>query len=83
MPKCPVCKKNITYLHNDQSIWHRYIMGISRIQKGKSVRIEPNYVETKTWSADENVFVCPECDVVLFYSEDKAVAFLSKDLRKK
>lgn len=78
MPKCPACGTNITELHNDQLVWRRYSMGISKIRLKNSIRFKPNYVELKTWPADESVFACPECDAELFNSEDKAIAFLKK-----
>jgi hypothetical protein len=76
MPKCPHCKKNINHLYNDQTVWHRYSMGLSKFKFGKNVQYSPNYIELKTWSAGENIFACPECDMVLFYTEKSAFAFL-------
>lgn len=35
-----------------------------------------NYEEIKTWEAGDNVFVCPNCDEELFYTEEDALKFL-------
>lgn len=79
MPKCPQCKKNITHLYNDHTMWHRYTMGLSKIRINKTDEFKANYIELlKTWPAGENIFACPECDAELFYTEAKAVAFLKK-----
>lgn len=77
MPKCPACKKEIKYLHNDQTVWHRYNMGLSRAVRKNNTEFDANYVEIKQWPADENIYACPECDTELFYSEENAIVFLS------
>lgn len=67
MAKCPKCKKEIDYLRLYVPCEQRYDFG----RDGN-----PEYRDTFVTPDGEETFDCPECGVVLFTDEDKALTFL-------
>jgi len=67
MAKCPECGEEISELINVCSAWKLY-------------RYTPdgNYEHIDDVAGDTSEYECPECNEVLFYSEEEAKEFLSK-----
>ena len=83
MVKCPKCKNKITHLNNIQTGSAGWEMRITK----EGTHIYPEYVEMDEFFLDdgnENHFECPECNKILFYTEDMAIKFLQgKKLKKR
>lgn len=77
MVKCPECKKDITSLFYVEDSTNRYIAYI----EAKPNTAEAYYAELKTLHDEvigsETVhYACCECNKILFYDNDEALAFL-------
>ena len=72
MVKCPKCNKEIDYLNNWSSALIKYIF---RINKEGYADYERTNSET---AGESNDWECPECDEILFYDEQNAIAFLKR-----
>jgi len=67
MPKCPKCGEEISTLINYSKATIRYIFDGDRYEEDKIIPSNEN---------DANLFACPECDSILFTTEDEAKEFL-------
>lgn len=70
MSKCPMCKEEIDFLSNTQTInkcWH--------VSLGKS-----GFLEYDEWGDEDvddcGIYYCPKCHEELFHSEEDARKFL-------
>jgi uncharacterized C2H2 Zn-finger protein len=73
-PKCPKCKKEISFLKNCTSdITEEYKFSVS----GKGFP-EYEFIDSVRDGRDE--FKCPECGATLFDNEDEAIRFLQKKM---